>query len=115
MSFRLVCVLGFFDLVLSDTAIIVLRESVMITVFFLQFAFIIADCSALYIEFCGSCFLFIVLYGNTTAYPTLSSFFDPSVYALTCSLYFSSNNLVVSAWNLRLLDPRSSISVYGGL
>jgi hypothetical protein len=52
MSFRLVCVLGFFDLVLSDTAIIVLREAVMITVFSLHFdveyiAFIKADCSAL--------------------------------------------------------------------
>jgi hypothetical protein len=80
----------------------------MITVFSLHFdveyiAFVIADCSALYIEFCGSCLLFIVLSGNTTAYPTLFSFFDPSVYALTCGLYFSSNNLVVFAWYLRLL------------
>jgi hypothetical protein len=79
----------------------------MITVFSLHFdveyiSFIVVDCSALYIEFCGS---FVVFSGYTTAYPTFSSFFDPSVYAVTCSLYFSSNNLVVTAWNLRLLDP----------
>jgi hypothetical protein len=82
----------------------------MITVFSLHFdveyiSFIVADCYALYIEFCGSFLLFVVLSGNTTAYPTFSSFFYPSVYAVTCSLYFSSINLVVSAWNLRLLDP----------
>jgi hypothetical protein len=103
----------------------------MITVFSLLFdveyiAFIIADCSALQIEFFGSCLLFIVLSGNTTAYSTFSYFFDSSVYALTSSLYFSFNNLVVSAWNLRLIDAfwimQSSksnllwfISVDGGL
>jgi hypothetical protein len=59
--------------------------------------FIIDDCSALYIEFCGSCLLFIVFSGNTTAYPTFSSFFHLTVYALTSSLLFSFNNLVVSA------------------
>jgi hypothetical protein len=84
----------------------------MITVTSLQFdveyiAFIIADCYALYIEFRASCLLFIVLSGKTTAFPSFSSFFESFVYALTCSLYFSFNNLVVSAWNLRrLLDPR---------
>jgi hypothetical protein len=56
INFQIVCVLGFFYLFLSDMAIIVLKESVIITVFSLYFdvdyiAFIIADCSALYIEF----------------------------------------------------------------
>jgi hypothetical protein len=85
ISFLMVCVLGFFVRFLFNTAIILLNESVIITFgssFFhvLYIAFMIADCSLLYIEFCGCIFLFIVCSSHTTVYPTYSSFLNPSVF-----------------------------------
>jgi hypothetical protein len=45
----------------------------------LYISFMIADYSALYIEFCECIFLLIVYFFDTAAYPTSSSFLDPFV------------------------------------
>jgi hypothetical protein len=64
--FRINWVFGFLDLFLSETAFILLSESVIITLFWLYFAeeliaFIMVDWSVLKIEFCGNCLILVVL------------------------------------------------------
>jgi hypothetical protein len=62
--------------------------------------------SALYIEFCGNCLLFIVLSLSTTAYPIFSFFFRfVCVYFAVMFVLFVENAKGFSL-NISLLAPR---------